>query len=108
MGARATLVQAPPGEPVGPSVATIGENLAGFYSLIATCEANQVNPVDYLADVLLRVHRILRRGWTNSCRTTGRRHNTSRQPDAGGAPRTEVHTQLRRGARRRARDSLLA
>jgi transposase len=32
-----------------------GENLAGLYSLIATCEANDVNPVDYLADVLLRV-----------------------------------------------------
>jgi transposase len=32
-----------------------GENLAGLYSLIATCEANDVNPVDYLADVLIRV-----------------------------------------------------
>ena len=32
-----------------------GENLAGLYSLIATCEANEVNPVEYLADVLLRV-----------------------------------------------------
>jgi transposase len=32
-----------------------GENLAGLYSLIATCEANGINPVDYLADVLLRV-----------------------------------------------------
>lgn len=32
-----------------------GENLAGLYSLIATCEANDINPVDYLADVLLRV-----------------------------------------------------
>ncbi len=32
-----------------------GENLAGLYSLIATCETNGVNPVDYLADVLLRV-----------------------------------------------------
>jgi transposase len=32
-----------------------GENLAGLYSLIATCEANGANPVDYLADVLLRV-----------------------------------------------------
>ena len=32
-----------------------GENLAGLYSLIATCEAHQVNPVDYLADVLMRV-----------------------------------------------------
>ncbi len=32
-----------------------GENLAGLYSLIATCEASQVNPVDYLADVLMRV-----------------------------------------------------
>ncbi len=30
-----------------------GENLAGLYSL--TCEANGVNPVDYLADVLIRV-----------------------------------------------------
>jgi len=32
-----------------------GENLAGLYSLIATCEANGVNPVEYLAEVLLRV-----------------------------------------------------
>ncbi len=32
-----------------------GENLAGLYSLIATCEANGVNPVAYLADVLIRV-----------------------------------------------------
>ncbi len=32
-----------------------GENLAGLYSLIATCEANAVNPVDYLADMLIRV-----------------------------------------------------
>jgi transposase len=32
-----------------------GENLAGLYSLIGTCEANEVNRVDYLADVLLRV-----------------------------------------------------
>jgi transposase len=32
-----------------------GENLAGLYSLIATCEVNGVNPVTYLADVLLRV-----------------------------------------------------
>jgi transposase len=32
-----------------------GENLAGLYSLIATCEANGVNPVEYLGDVLIRV-----------------------------------------------------
>ncbi len=32
-----------------------GKNLAGLYSLISTCEANGVNSVDYLADVLLRV-----------------------------------------------------
>ncbi len=32
-----------------------GRNLAGLYSLIATCEANDVNPYDYLVDVLLRV-----------------------------------------------------
>ncbi len=32
-----------------------GANLAGLYSLVATCEANGVNPQAYLADVLLRV-----------------------------------------------------
>ncbi len=32
-----------------------GENLAGLYALVATCEANGVNPELYLADVLLRV-----------------------------------------------------
>jgi len=33
-----------------------GENLAGLYSLVATCEANGVNPLAYLADVLVRIH----------------------------------------------------
>nr|WP_216619775.1 IS66 family transposase [Myxococcus xanthus] len=32
-----------------------GENLAGLYALVATCEANHVNPEEYLADVLLRL-----------------------------------------------------
>jgi transposase len=32
-----------------------GENIAGLYSLVATCEANSVNPYEYLRDVLLRV-----------------------------------------------------
>jgi transposase len=32
-----------------------GENLAGLYSLIATCEANGVNPIEYLTEVLIRV-----------------------------------------------------
>ena len=32
-----------------------GENWAGLYSLIATFEANGINPVEYLADVLIRV-----------------------------------------------------
>jgi transposase len=32
-----------------------GRNIAGLYSLVATCEANGVNPVAYLADVLMRV-----------------------------------------------------
>ena len=32
-----------------------GENIAGLYSLIATCEANDVNPVEYLTDVLVRI-----------------------------------------------------
>ena len=34
-----------------------GENLAGLYSLVASCELNGINPVSYLADVLLRVDR---------------------------------------------------
>lgn len=32
-----------------------GQNLAGLYSLVATCIANEINPEEYLADVLLRV-----------------------------------------------------
>jgi transposase len=32
-----------------------GENVAGLFSLIATSEANGVNPAEYLADVLVRV-----------------------------------------------------
>jgi transposase len=32
-----------------------GENLAGLYSLVATCETHGVDPVAYLRDVLLRV-----------------------------------------------------
>jgi transposase len=32
-----------------------GESLAGIYSLVATCEANAVNPIEYLQDVLLRI-----------------------------------------------------
>ena len=32
-----------------------GQNLANLYSLVATCEANGVEPTAYLADVLMRV-----------------------------------------------------
>jgi transposase len=32
-----------------------GANLAGLYSLVATCEENGVNPQEYLTDVLVRV-----------------------------------------------------
>ena len=32
-----------------------GRNLAGLYSLVATCLANEINPEAYLADVLTRV-----------------------------------------------------
>jgi transposase len=32
-----------------------GANLAGLYSLVATCDANGVEPVEYLTDVLMRV-----------------------------------------------------
>jgi transposase len=33
-----------------------GKNLAGLYSLVATCVANGVNPEEYLADVIMRLH----------------------------------------------------
>jgi transposase len=33
-----------------------GGRIAGLLSLVATCVRNEVNPLDYLADVLLRVH----------------------------------------------------
>jgi transposase len=32
-----------------------GASIAGLYSLVATCEARQINPFDYLTDVLARV-----------------------------------------------------
>ena len=32
-----------------------GENLAGLYSLVSTCDANDVDPIAYLKDVLIRV-----------------------------------------------------
>jgi transposase len=32
------------------------ENLAGLYSLVASCEMHDINPEHYLADVLIRVH----------------------------------------------------
>lgn len=34
-----------------------GENLAGLYSLVASCELHGVNPIAYLSDVLLRIDR---------------------------------------------------
>lgn len=33
-----------------------GDNLAGLYSLVATCEAIGINPIEYLGDVLIRVN----------------------------------------------------
>ena len=32
-----------------------GQNLAGLYALVASCEAHGVNPVEYLRDVLIRI-----------------------------------------------------
>lgn len=31
-------------------------NLANLMTLVVTCEANGINPIDYLADVLIRIH----------------------------------------------------
>jgi transposase len=33
-----------------------GENLAILYTLVASCEKHGINPLDYLIDVLTRVH----------------------------------------------------
>ena len=32
-----------------------GQNIAGLYALIATCEVNGVNPFEYLTDILPRL-----------------------------------------------------
>jgi transposase len=32
-----------------------GENIAGLYSLVATCLAHGKNPIEYLKDVLMRI-----------------------------------------------------
>jgi hypothetical protein len=32
-----------------------GENIAGFYSLVSTCEAHGKTPVEFLTDVLIRI-----------------------------------------------------
>lgn len=32
-----------------------GQNIAMLYSLVSTCEANNINPIEYLRDVLLRL-----------------------------------------------------
>jgi hypothetical protein len=32
-----------------------GQNIAMLYSLVSTCEANSINPIEYLQDVLLRL-----------------------------------------------------
>jgi transposase len=39
-----------------------GKNLAGLYSLVATCEARAINPFAYLADVLSRIGEHPQRG----------------------------------------------
>jgi len=33
-----------------------GENIAGLYSLVATCIAHGKNPVEYLTDVMVRIN----------------------------------------------------
>jgi transposase len=33
-----------------------GHDLAVLYTLVATCEKHAVNPIDYITDVLTRVH----------------------------------------------------
>ncbi len=32
-----------------------GANIAGLYSLVASCEARDINPIEYLRDVMLRI-----------------------------------------------------
>ncbi|HXH25037.1 MAG TPA: IS66 family transposase [Vicinamibacterales bacterium] len=62
-----------------------GQNLAGLYSLVATCEANGVNPLAYLADVLVRVHKhpnsrideLLPHNWRGPPGDDGDRHDAA-------------------------------
>jgi transposase len=36
--------------------AASGENIAGLYSLVATCAARAINPLAYLTDVITRIN----------------------------------------------------
>jgi IS66 C-terminal element len=59
-----------------------GENLAGLYSLVATCEANGVNPFDCLADVLICVQSHAASRIDELLRTTGSdRRSIRRRPE---------------------------
>ena len=65
-----------------------GDNLAGLYSLVATCEANGLNPLEYLADVLIRVNtqpnkqidELLPHLWNRSAAAAARSITTAKGP----------------------------
>jgi hypothetical protein len=60
-----------------------GEHLARLYSLIATCEANDVNPVAYPPTCCSACTRTPPRASTSCCRTAGHHGEPSRRPEAG-------------------------
>ena len=60
-----------------------GENLAGLYSLIATCGAIGVSPIEYLADVLIRVQTQSSSRIDDCFPRTGSHRDPSHRPEAG-------------------------
>jgi hypothetical protein len=69
-----------------------GENTAILYSLVATCVANDVNPSEWLTDVLLRaqtrpaanVGELLPYRWKNARDDAAAPAGTSEAADPGG------------------------
>lgn len=69
---------------------TAGQNIAMLYSLVSSCEANHINPLEYLRDVLLRlrthpasrIDELLPHRWT----PVGPRGGEPTPPTGGGPP----------------------
>lgn len=70
-----------------------GEHLATLHTLVATCEANGINPVEYLTDVLARVndHPVIDVNYFyRSSRRASLLRPRAARPSSGDGPRTSA------------------